>query len=76
MNVAFINNARLLLKGLGIVSAFKICDICHWQGFDLIHRTGKLYFSSEQMCSEEKYLLMHIILIIKSWFSHKGLQAK
>lgn len=48
MNAAFINNARLLLKGLGIVSAFKICAIYHWQGFDLIHSTGKSYFSSEQ----------------------------
>lgn len=76
MNAAFINNARLLLKGFGIVSAFKICAISHWQGFDLIHSTDKSYFSSEQMCFEDKYLLMHIIVIIKSWFSHKGLQPK
>lgn len=74
MNAAFINNARLLLKGLGIVSAFKICAICHWQGFDLIHSTGKSYFSSEQMCFEEKYRIVDAP--IKSWFSHKGLQPK
>lgn len=63
-------------QGLGHISAFKICAICHWQGFDLIHSTGNSYFSSEQMCFEEKYLLMHITLIIKSWSSHKGLQPK